>query len=143
MTLENINLSSIVKGSDEDFRYIFGTSTAAETAKVLSKYSRLPLFYTSGPNKTEIILPDRHLTFPVKKINPVSTIGAGDAFNAGLIYSLIKMNIKHHEINALNNNQVRTMVHFASLFATRVCLSMENYVPHGYNDMLQSEKGLL
>ena len=41
------------------------------------------------------------VTFPVKTIDPVSTIGAGDNFNAGIVYSLYRHNIGYHDLENL------------------------------------------
>ena len=35
-------------------------------------------------------------------INPVSTIGAGDNFNAGIIYGLLKYNIGYHDLSTMS-----------------------------------------
>ena len=89
---ENIALSDIVRGSSEDIEALYGTTDAAAV------YARhiAPLcanfICTKGARETEVFSPGVHLTFPVPQDTPVvSTIGAGDNFNAGTVYALVTM----------------------------------------------------
>ena len=40
--------------------------------------------------------------YPVAPLQAVSTIGAGDNFNAGLIYGLLKYDVRYRDLNNLN-----------------------------------------
>ena len=86
---ENIGLSDIVRGSSEDIEALYGSSDAA---KVYAEHiaPRCPNFIcTKGARETEVFSPLVHGTYPVPQDTPVvSTIGAGDNFNAGVVYAL-------------------------------------------------------
>ena len=69
---------------------------------------------------------------PAAAINPVSTIGAGDNFNAGLIYGLYKNNISKQQINDISENQWANIVQWGTDFAADVCMSYENYISLEY-----------
>ena len=48
------------------------------------------LILTDGANEIRLYSPDGCKTFPVEPIQTVSTVGAGDNFNAGYIYAMIQ-----------------------------------------------------
>jgi fructokinase len=66
--------------------------------------------------------------FGVQKITPVSTIGAGDNFNAGMITSIYRNNIHRDHIENLTEAEWFKIIRPAVEFATHVCLSYENYI---------------
>ena len=86
---ENIALSSFVRGSSEDIEALYGS---ADAAKVYAEHIAplCPNFIcTKGARETEVFSPGEQLSFPVPQDTPVvSTIGAGDNFNAGTVYAL-------------------------------------------------------
>jgi len=136
---ENILLADIVRGSDEDFNYIFNTE---DPKQVFSKIETVNpcLIYTMG--KQGVLLQTKyyqsHFTSP--EINPVSTIGAGDNFNAGLIYSLNKKEIKRDDLMALGNTDWDFLVQTGIQFASNVCLSDENYISESFAQNLKNEQ---
>ena len=83
---ENISLADMVRGSDDDFRTIFNVSTGKEAYRITHKHECNTLVYTKSNIGVEIHCPSgaRDVTTPPTKV--VSTIGAGDSFNAGLIF---------------------------------------------------------
>jgi fructokinase len=66
--------------------------------------------------------------FLVKKIKPVSTIGAGDNFNAGMITAIYSKNISGDDIMKLKGEDWADIISYAVDFATEVCMSYENYI---------------
>jgi len=123
--MENFANSDIVKGSDEDFELIFGTRTAEASWKHLCEMCNM-LIYTANKNKVELYTPYVHDLYPVPPLVPVSTIGAGDAFNAGLIFGLITQGIS--KMKKLNDSQRAAIIKTAISFAGHVCLSYDNYI---------------
>ena len=86
---ENMRLASIVRGSMEDFDYLFGLHDPdAIYERVRSLCPNLIL--TDGARSIRIYTPDSCNTYPVAKIATVSTVGAGDNFNAGYIYAKLR-----------------------------------------------------
>ena len=83
---ENMRLASVVRGSMEDFEYLYGLQDAdAIYERVRSLCSTLIL--TDGARTIRVYSPEGCETYPVAKIDTVSTVGAGDNFNAGYIYA--------------------------------------------------------
>ena len=86
---ENMRLADVVRGSKEDFEYLYGLSDAdAIYEKVQPFCNRFIL--TDGARSIRIFTPKGCEIFPVQKIETVSTVGAGDNFNAGYIYAKLK-----------------------------------------------------
>ncbi len=77
--------------------------------------------------------------FPVNKIVPVSTIGAGDNFNAGMITAIYQNKFKAEELHLLGETEWSKIVGMGVGFATHVCLSYENYISEEYAAELKSK----
>lgn len=127
LIFENMSYANIVRGSNEDFSFILGSDNAAETYGEISKYCK-NLLYTA--NKEGVFIRSSRIscTCPVMKIDPVSTIGAGDNFNAGIAYSLYRYNIGYIELEDLSEDTWKTIVGTAVEFATHVCMNYDNYI---------------
>ncbi len=136
---ENILLADIVRGSDEDFNYIFNTE---DPIQVFSKIKTVNpcLIYTMG--KQGVLLQTKYYQkhFITPEITPVSTIGAGDNFNAGLIYSLNEKKIKRDDLMALVNTDWDFLVQTGIQFASNVCMSDENYISESFAQNLKNEQ---
>ena len=86
---ENMSLSDVVRGSMEDFGYLYGLR---DGDAIYEKVSRLcdTLILTDGARSIRVYTPEGCETYPVKAIETVSTVGAGDNFNAGYIYAMLR-----------------------------------------------------
>jgi fructokinase len=73
----------------------------------------------------------------VKKITPVSTIGAGDNFNAGMMAAMYFNNINDDMLASMGEGLWKTVVSTGVDFASEVCMSYENYIPEGFADKLK------
>ena len=86
---ENMRLADVVRGSMEDFGYLYGLHDGkAIYERVHSLCSTLIL--TDGARTIRVYTPEGCETYPVQEIETVSTVGAGDNFNAGYIYAMLK-----------------------------------------------------
>ena len=66
--------------------------------------------------------------YPIEPLEAVSTIGAGDNFNAGLIYGLLKYDVRYRDLNNLNEEVWDKVVQCGKDFAAEVCRSFSNSV---------------
>ena len=123
---ENCRLSNIVRGSADDFGYLFGTSDPEEVYHEHIAHLCRTFICTCGDGPVHVFTPLLHLTFPVEKIETVSTIGAGDNFNAGLLYAFLQNGIECVEY--MTAAQWTDMVSIAVKFSSNVCRSIFNYV---------------
>jgi len=127
LILENMTHANIIRGSNEDFSFILGADNADEAYHEVRKYCR-NLLYTANRQGVYVRSLKTSVTSPVITIEPVSTIGAGDSFNAGIVYSLYRHNIGYHDIENLSESIWANLVKTAVEFATHVCMSYENYI---------------
>jgi len=135
--MENISLATIIKGSDQDFRNIFGLTDGSSVYSKISESGNQSLLYTKGAEGAELFAGDLHLVIPPKKIKVVSTIGAGDNFSAGIVYGLF---IKLKSIQSfieLTASEWEEIMFYGTLFASEVCGSSENYLPEVTGKRLQ------
>jgi fructokinase len=127
LILDNIEHCNILRGSNEDFSFIFGTRDADDTYELLKE--KVPnMLYTASSKGVYVRTPKISERYDIKKIEAKSTIGAGDNFNAGVVYSLIKHGIGFKQLNQLNANMWEQIITTAVDFATHVCLSYDNYI---------------
>ena len=137
LIIENLNLANIVRGSDEDFLNIFGAGTADEAWDSVRDHCSC-LIYTASSAGVFVRTSSYSGSFPVKKIVPVSTIGAGDNFNAGMIAAIYNNGISREDLPVMGEEKWRTVVSAGVEFATEVCLSYENYVSKEFADKFKS-----
>lgn len=125
---QNMQLASIVKGSDDDFINIFGADNSLEIWKEVRNLGVKALFYTANKNGVNVHWKSSSLFLDVPVIKPKSTIGAGDSFSAGIIYSLFKKGIKTDQLENLSSEDWRGIGEKSISFAQEVCLSYDNYI---------------
>lgn len=126
--VENFNFSTIIRCSDEDLDVLYpGKSIDEIYQDIISPVCKNFIVTKGGEGiilKTDLFEKE----YSVKALSPISTIGAGDNFNAGLIYSIIKENIDFASLSKLKVEQWDKLIEFAKLFSAEVCLSYDNYV---------------
>jgi len=115
--------SDIVKGSDEDFNYIYQNTNQLDILRQLEKQGTL-FFLTSGKNGVEVVYQGIVTHHEIPNIVPISTIGAGDNFNVGIIHALISKQLsKPYALDSLS-----VMAEEGIKLAVEVCLRTENYI---------------
>ena len=86
---ENMQLADVVRGSVEDFGHLYGLQNGDG---IYERVSRLcsTLILTDGAGPIRVYTPEGCETFAVQPVETVSTVGAGDNFNAGYIYAMMQ-----------------------------------------------------
>lgn len=125
---DNCRASSVVRGSIEDFECVFGISDPCEVYERYMKFLCPVLICTCGSGPTHLFTGKEHFIYPVDIVETVSTIGAGDNFNAGFIYGLIASGIDKTRLCSLNKDDWDKLISTASSFSSATCRSMWNYV---------------
>lgn len=125
--IENFRFADIVKGSDEDFYNMFGSDNWRNAYHTHIK-QHCPIFIcTEGANGATAIIGDTELHIDGKEITPLSTVGAGDSFNAGTIYGLIQNNLTPQAIMEKPELILKALKHGID-FSSQVCQSYDNYI---------------
>lgn len=127
LMVENMKMASLIRGSDEDFRNIFETGTPDESWEVVRNYCSC-LVYTANAEGVFVRTKGFSGRFPVKRITPVSTIGAGDNFNAGMMAAIHLNGISGDELESMGVDKWSEVISMGVDFATEVCMSYENYI---------------
>ena len=127
---ENFSLADVVRGSREDFETLFGLHDALEVFEDKISGRCGNFIRTDGASPLRVM--DIHgldLEFPVEPVETVSTIGAGDSFNAGFIYGLIKNGITREALSGgLPSEKWDDLVAYARTFSACCCGSAFNYI---------------
>jgi fructokinase len=124
--ISNIKCADIIRGSDEDFRLIFGAESHEEARRHID--SDKILIYTMGAGGVWLNTPNLTKHYPVRKIMPVSTIGAGDSFNSAIAYCLHKMEIDKNGLQNIDEKDWNCIINAGLEFSRVVCLSGVNYI---------------
>ncbi len=135
--VENFSLADIIRGSDEDFLHIFAIREAGEAYARITNRDNQVLIYTRSNEPICILTGKQMISVPVPRIEPVSTIGAGDSFNAGVIHAFIKMGIGLGQISSLSSGEWEKIAGDAIRFAQNVCMSLDNYISHDFLNSLE------
>lgn len=128
---ENMLLADIIRGSHEDFQIIFQARNMEDVRRVLGKTPQV-IVITQSSAGVFVDTPSVHSSFPVKQIQPVSTIGAGDNFNAGLIYGLVQHEVHKENIGMVDLQIWEEIIRYGVGFASDVCMSYENYISNDF-----------
>ena len=124
--IENIEISNIIKGSDEDFTNIFGNSNTDYQLEEIRKLNKEALIIiTLGADEIIANIDGKQIELASIKTNIISTIGAGDAFNAGIIKAIVSLELRS---NTEIYNALETILQSGLKFSAQVCNSMDNYV---------------
>jgi len=124
--IDNFRKSDIVRCSREDLDTLFPNISLSD---IYSRFLDGKLFIvTDAENLIYIRQNKTEKTYGVARIEPVSTIGAGDSFNAGLICSIL--NNENLLPKPYSETIIDAMIDSGRKFAAQACLSWENYVGH-------------
>ena len=138
--VENCRFSDVVRGSAEDFQFLFGTGDGREIyEKHIAPLCR-NFILTRGSAPVQVFTGDGEMEFPVEQIETVSTIGAGDNFNAGFVYSLISEGIRLQDLKDLGRDGRKHIdsgwwsrsLCIATSFSAAACRSTFNYVDEDF-----------
>lgn len=120
---ENISDADIVRGSDEDFDYILKVADEKDAFSFVMRNGTNNLIYTCGSEGAILYTNNASMKFQSLPVEIVSTIGAGDSFNAGIISKLSKL-----KRIPLNDQEWNNVMITGLSFAAEVCGSRNNYI---------------
>lgn len=139
--LDNLGYSDFVRGSREDFEVLYKKDSADKVYNAEVSFYCRKFIYTQGQDPVEV-RSDNGLSksYPVEKTNTVSTIGAGDNFNAGFVYGLLKHNITRRDIESgLTESQWDNLIATAQLFSNECCKTESNYVSKKFGEKMKHQ----
>jgi fructokinase len=137
--IENLELADIVRGSDEDFEIMYKKKDADSVYRSEISFYTKKFIYTRGAEPIEVRAEGGFAKqYPVQTQGQVvSTIGAGDNFNAGFVYGLIRNDITRADMDAgLTEGQWDKLVDCGLRFSANVCSSMDNYISKEFGKLI-------
>lgn len=140
--IENLELADIVRGSDEDFEIMYRKNDADSVYRSEISFYTKKFIYTRGPQPVEVRAENGFAKqYPIHLDGEVvSTIGAGDNFNAGFVYGLIKENITRDQIErGLTEAQWDSLIDYGMRFSANVCQSLNNYISQEFGQSLNPQ----
>ena len=138
--ISNFRQSSIVRGSADDFEIMYGTRDAREIyAKHISAYC--PIFIcTAGAEAVTVCTPTGIYDFRTPQLTQIiSTVGAGDNFNAGFSCALIWQQIHRNQLTTLSEVQWKSLITTACRFAGNACEQTDNYITKDFGSAISQE----
>ena len=140
--LENLEMADIVRGSAEDFDVMFHKTDPDQIYRSQIAFYTRKFVFTRGAQPVELRadggFKKQYPIAPVSKI--VSTIGAGDNFNAGFVYGMLKYGITRSVIEqGLTEQQWDQVINCAQLFSANVCQTLSNSVDQQFGEQMKAE----
>lgn len=139
--IENLEYADFVRGSHEDFGILYKKPEADKVYNAEISFYCKKFICTQGAEPVEVRAENGFAkSYPSEKMKPVSTIGAGDNFNAGFVFGLIKDGITREDIDrGLSEAQWDSLLKSAQEFSTECCKDIYNYVSKEFGEEKKKE----
>jgi fructokinase len=139
--LDNLEFADVVRGSKEDFEVMYNKSDADSIYRSQISFYCKNFVYTRGAEPLELRAQGGvSKSYAVEKMETVSTIGAGDNFNAGFVYGLVKYGITREMLeNGVPEDLWDQVIAEAQQFSANVCQSINNSVDLTFADKKKQE----
>ena len=140
--LENLEYADIVRGSREDFDVLYKMRDPAKVYTAEVSFYCKKFICTQGADTVELRADQRlKRSYPVPPTSTVSTVGAGDNFNAGFIYGLLKYGITRNDLaQGLTPEQWDKVVACGMEFSADCCKSLFNYVSKEFGEQIKAQR---
>ena len=139
--LENLEMADIVRGSAEDFDVMFHKTDPDQIYRSQIAFYTRKFIFTRGEQPVELRADGGFKKqYPITPVpNIVSTIGAGDNFNAGFVYGMLKYGITRSVIEqGLTEQQWDQVINCAQLFSANVCQTLSNSVDQQFGEQMKA-----
>ncbi|GAA6530526.1 fructokinase [Segatella asaccharophila] len=139
--LENLGDADIVRGSSIDFEVLYKMPDPDKVYNAeISFYCKN--FICTNESNPVVVRAENHFrkVYPALATETVSTIGAGDNFNAGFIFGLLKHGITREDIEqGLTEKQWDQILHCAQLYSAESCKYISNYISEEFGRKMEAE----
>lgn len=139
--IDNLEYADIVRGSKEDFEVLYKKDSAEHVYRAETSFYCKRFIYTDGPNPVSVFSNNGfHKEYAMPKTETVSTIGAGDNFNAGFIYGMIKYGVTRDDVEqGLSEEVWDKLIATATAFSADCCKDIFNYISKEFGQQLQNK----
>lgn len=139
--LDNLDYADVVRGSRDDFEVLYRKTNVADIYKSEISFYCKRFICTHGADPA-VVMADNGFVgeYPVEQGDVVSTIGAGDNFNAGFVYGLLRHGITRSQlVNGLDASLWDNLLGYARRFAAESCKSIYNYVSADFGSQMKQQ----
>lgn len=126
--LENFEYADIIRGSAEDFENMFGLTDDDKIYKSKIEFYCPRFICTHGGDRIRLCAKGLKKDYPVEPLQTVSTVGAGDNFNAGVVFGLLKYRIRRDDLDELTEEDWDKVIYCGKDFSAEVCMSLSNSI---------------
>lgn len=139
--LENLEYADIVRGSTEDFEVMFKKTDAEVIYRSQIAFYTRNFIMTQGSRPIEMRAEGGlKKQYTVEQMETVSTIGAGDNFNAGFVYGLIKYGVTREMVaSGFDEALWDEVIACAQRFSANVCKSIDNSIDKDFARQMEQE----
>ncbi|MGP1524320.1 MAG: carbohydrate kinase family protein [Prevotella multiformis] len=137
--IENLDYADIVRGSHEDFATLYRKEDADKVYNAEISFYCRQFIYTHGSRPVEV-RGGKNIkkAYPVPDTEVISTIGAGDNFNAGFIFGMLKQGITRADLDSgLSEEQWDGLIASALAFSADCCKDIFNYVSKEFGERMK------
>ena len=127
LAIRYISRADIVRGTVDDFEAIFNTRSPETIFKHIDKLGVPVLIITDGENPVYLFVNKSKIVVKFKPVKALCSIAAGDAFNAGIISSLILSGNKKYSVKNITEKNWNKYLKDSITIATEVCKTYDNY----------------
>ena len=132
--IENFEYTDILRGSTEDFQNMFRQTDADKVYQNHVAFYCPNFICTDAGGDVRLRTKNVCKNYPVTPLKAVSTIGAGDNFNAGVVYGLLKYRVRRADLAELSENDWDAIIRCGMDFSADVCKSVSNSVSKEFAD---------
>ena len=126
--IENLELADIVRGSADDFTHLYDMTDADKIYNQKIRFYCRNFIFTSGGSGVKLFTAGNAASFAVPRVDVVSTVGAGDNFNAGVLYGLMQAGVTRDGLAQMTAEQWNAAMSCGLDFSAHTCTLLENYV---------------
>jgi fructokinase len=139
--LENLEYADIVRGSTEDFEVMFKKTDAEVIYRSQIAFYTKNFIMTQGSRPIEMRAEGGlKKQYAVEQMETVSTIGAGDNFNAGFVFGLIKYGVTREMVaSGFDEALWDEVIACAQRFSANVCKSIDNSIDKDFARQMEQE----
>ena len=127
--IENLEYADIVRGANQDFMNMYNGLDNVDQIYLNKIKFYCPVFIcTSGGGNISLRTGCLSKEYEVPRLETVSTVGAGDSFNAGIVYGLLEQGIRRKQLWQMDETEWDKIIGHGIRFSSDACMNIGNSI---------------